>query len=307
MYNEAQKERYLRIVDSEYSKEYHANLKSLFNTCSPMEELYGKDLSLFSHEEINGLYMHIRYADVWTYSNANGRLSGYTAWCCSQNLVYDGCNHFTEFQLSDFEQYINKRLESMRYLTTDAVYSFVDEIENPRDKFLVLAIFEIGKSTNFQDIYQMRLSDIDPETLKVKLTSGKTVSISFKLYSIACEADSLEEYYAEGSSKPKKFVPSEYIFKKVNTLTSDSSDMTQWNKITARLIKTMVDRYGLYKGVNTTSLAISGQLEMVRKIARDHGCSKQKAIFEYFDLLREQYYMSPDDPARFYKKYKAYL
>jgi len=307
MYNAEQKQRYLDLCETKYSPTYVTNLMSAFIRVAPFEELFGRDCAEFSNREIGDFYSALCYSNEFVYKTLNSRLSGYTEWCNQQLLVPDGCNHYSEFTSKDFSMYINKVLESKRYIDEIEFYEVVERIVNPRDQFLMLCLFEFGKTSHYDEIMQMKLSDIDQKNLTISLCTGRVVKVSSKLVSVAVEADIELEYLLVVSGKKKRLGASEYIFKKATNANQYSNDPLHNNKIVAKILKQIADNYNLYKGINSTSIAVSGQIAMITRRAEKLGISKEQYVMNHFDELRAQYNMSPNIPYMYLQKYGAYL
>ena len=309
MYNKAQKARYLQDIEGKYAEDYILNLKSLFNKTEKFEEMFEKDVSLFSREDISNMYSIFKYSSAYTYSNTNSRLSAYCSWCNEQMLVPDGCNHFMEINFSDFAKYINMRLEKKKYISREELLEIVKNIENPRDSFLLMCLFEFGKSENYMDIYRMKIDDIDTQSKTVKLYSGKVVKLSDELIHIAHDADVEEYYYFTITSKTRKYLPSDYIFKLINTGKSSvvEEDGVTGIKMTARIMKNISELFKEYKGINAASVAVSGQIDMIHRRSKELGIEPETYVKTHFDELQAQYYLTPDNQTNYWKKYKAYI
>ena len=307
MYNEEQKNRYISYIDSRYSDYYVNNTISLFRKTEPVETLFERDASCFSHEQIANMYSLFSYSDEFIYSSVNSRLQAYCDWCNENNLVPDGCNHYREFRFNDFHNYVDQLLEKKKYITREELNELLKQIVNPRDKFVILGIFEFGKSEHFIDLFEMRLSDIDEKNLTVSLASDRVVRVTRMFVDIAKEADEEEIYHFPTSEKTKRMTPSTYIFKKVKTNNVQSDDDKRYNKMIAQIIKSSMDYCGGYVGINAASLAISGQIERIRKRAEEMGIPKEDYVVYHFDDLRKQYILSPNIPKVYLKKYGAYL
>lgn len=307
MYNQEQKERYIEDINDKYAPEYLTNIRSLFNKTERVEKIFSKDVGEFSRENISNLYSFITYSDEYIYSNVNSRLSAYCEWCISQSLVADGCNHYREFVFSDFATYVDKSLEKRKFLNKRQFYELLEDVVNYRDKFLMLAIYELGKSEHYEEIMSMKLEDIDEEKLEVKLCTGRIAKVTQKFIDVAKAAVAEESYFFIISEISRKYTPSEYIFKRVSGGVSDKSDKNIDNKLIAKIIKANVDLHGRYIGISAASLAVSGQLEMIRENAKKLEISNEDYIIGHFDELRKQYNMSPNSARTFLKKYGAYL
>ena len=308
MYNEELKRRYISSVKANYSESFEPNIISLFNKSSQIEEMFGKDVSLFSHEDIANMYSLFSYADSYVYGNVNTRFLMYTNWCIAQNLVPDGCNHFAEFTFEDFSMFVDESLESRKYITRDELLKIVNRLVNPRDQFLFLCLFEIGKSDYFRDILEMSLEDISFESNSIMLQSGRIVKVSDLLLDKALQANGEMKYYSPNSERERPLMPSQYIFKKVKTIAKEGTGVHVNNKLVTKIIKTCLDHCGgNYGGLNASSIAVSGQLDMIRKEAEKLGISREEYVRKHFSDLKKQYEMSPDNSAKYIKKYGAYL
>lgn len=308
MYNKDRKIRYLNEIEKEHSDEYVTNYESLFNKTEKYEEMFGKDVCDFSREDIGNMYSLIGYSDSYTYSNVNSRLSTYTIWCMRESLVTDGCNHFQEVVFSDFDKYINRRLEGAKFLTREQALSFCRNIQNPRDAFVILCLFEFGKSQNYDDIFLMKPEDIDVNNHTIKLNSGRVVKVSSELINVAFEAFEEEKYYFVISGQTRNFVDNGYIFKNIKINKDPSGDsVNKGNKAISRIIKNYLDLLGENRKISAASLAISGQMDMIARRSAELNISKKDYIYNYFDEIGQQYIMSPGTPFLYYTKYQAYL
>lgn len=312
MFNESQKQRFLEYASGKYSTDNITNIISLFNKVESYERKLDKDVSCFNREDISNMYSMFRYSSPYVYSSVNSKLNAYTEWCASQLLIPDGCNHFKEFVFTDLEKYVNERIQRNRYLNIEEFDVFVERTANPRDQFLLLCLWEIGKSENFAEIFQMKLEDIDEEAGTVQLVTGRTAKVSKRLINKAKEADETLLYYQGlNNDIERKLAPGEYIFKRVRSSLnpSDPEKIAFQNiKMVARIVKNLVDKNGVNKGINAATIALSGQIYMIRKRSAELGISKRDYIMNYFDELHEQYgVLIPDNPHRYYKKNEAYL
>lgn len=309
MYNEEQKQRFLAYAKGCFVPDSIINFRSLFNVTEPFEKELEKDVSCFSRAEISNMYSMLAYGNPYSLATNNGKLSRYTEWCAEQMLVPDGCNHFKEINGSDFELYVNQRVQSNRYLTREQLDEFLKEIPNPRDQFVVLSFFEFGKSDEFSEIFHMRIQDIDFENKKVKLFTGRTVSVSDRWLKTAKEAYETDQYYQPLSEIYRKMYVDDHIFRMVMTgkATNNLRDGANNNKTIARLLKTLVDISGQNKGINASSLAVSGQIDLIRRRSKELGITAEEFVLKHFEELEAQYIMKPNNPRKFINRYKAYL
>lgn len=310
MYNSERKERYLSEIKDTYAPDFITNIRSSFNRAGPYEEAIGKDLCNFSREEISNFYSLLMYSNKYVYSSLNSRLRAYTEWCLNQTLVADGCNHYQEFNVNDFESYVNKRVIANKYISRESYLGLLNAIPNPRDQFLVMCLWEFGRSPNFCEIFGMKLEDIDEKTGTVTLTGGRIVKVSAELIAKAVEANGDMKYLMPGREVYRNLLPSPYIFKRAKTSGDEIDQVDNGNqnvKMVARIMKNLVDYCGANRGINAAAIAVSGQLDMIHRRAADLGITEKEFVMGHFDELTKQYRTSPGNAKGYWEKHEAYL
>lgn len=305
MYNEERKVEFLKSIEKEHSDDYLTCMSSLFNKTEQYEEMFEKDVCDFSHEEIATMYSMFSYASTMIYNTFNCNVKKYVAWCGEHMLIKDYINHFNEFGMSDYERYVDTRLESKKYLSESEFESMVQALPNVRDQFLFRCLYEFGKSKNYVEIINMQMKDINIEKQKAKLCTGRIVDVSRRFIETAILANNEMTYYFIVSSKTRTFVDDDYIFKIVGS-TREALNKTPV-KFISRVIKNNLDVLDGFSKISPASLAVSGQFSMIKKRSAELGISKKDYIFNCFDELRHQYIMTPNTPKMFYQKYEAYL
>ena len=72
------------------------------------------------------------------------------------------------------------------------LYSWVDQLLNPSDAFIMLALFEGIKGKDFCEIVKLKMSDFNEN--EVTLCTGRKVIVSNKLLALAEESNSTDYY-----------------------------------------------------------------------------------------------------------------
>ena len=139
MYNKDQKLEYIE------EKERKQPLLNLFSKSEPLEEEYGKDVSLFSLDEITQFYKILDTKSIDVLINVNSQLNLYTAWCMSHLLLPTGINNYQEITYEMISECVNKLAMENIILSQDEVYNIVNKMQNPREKFLLLMVYETGR------------------------------------------------------------------------------------------------------------------------------------------------------------------
>lgn len=182
MYNEELKRKYIEMKEKEVvlSKSY---LSTMFARTTKFEIDLQKDVCNFSFYEIENFYKMIGYSSLPKLNTMNSQLSMYTKWCITEGLVEDGQNHFEEFSSMMLKDYLCKAKIEMKIVDRKTILSWCDKLQNPRDRFIILALFEYGKSKNYIDIVDAKAENIHGHLLE--LPSGRTVLLSDKLLKVA--------------------------------------------------------------------------------------------------------------------------
>lgn len=306
MYNNERKIEYLKDISKTRSDDYLSCMNSMFNKTEPFEEMFGKDLCDFSRDEISTMYSMFQYGDKLTYNTFNSNAKYYVNWCDERMYVADFRNHFSEFCLSDYEKFIDQRLQQRKYVSRSEIYKFCSTLPNPRDAFVMLSLYEFGKSKDYVEILNMRLKDIDIEDGKAKLCTGRIVNVPREYIEIAIKANTELSYYFIISNIEKPLIPSEFIFKMSKTGVA-SKETAAPSKLISRIIKRNMETFDGCYIISPQSLAVSGQFDMIRRRSEELGIDNKDYVFDHFDELRKQYNMIPNTPKMFYQKYKAYL
>lgn len=311
MFNKEQKERFLQSLEGKVVPSYIINVRSTFNKTEPFEEEYGKDVCNFSREEISSMYSTFDYSTHTTFATFNARLAQYTSWCMNNALVSDGCNHFGEFSRPDFETYVtSKRVQKNKYLSRETTYSLIGMFINARDKFLVSSLFEFGKSSGYTEIMNLKVEDIDEETKRVQLCTGRCPRVTDEWIEIAKTASAETEYTQLVSEIVRRYEEGDTIFRRVATgKYADNAvlDSNAANKLVTRSLQNIVQFYGLNGDINASSIAVSGQIDMIHRLAREKGITSEAVVRRYFNLLKEQYNMAPAQPGLWLDRFGAYL
>lgn len=249
MYNEELKRQYIaeKVAAVSISPTY---LEARFQEVGATEALLEKDLAYFTTQEILEYYKTQNYTSFNIINLLNSIFNMYTQWCLQKNLVPDNQNHYSEMTPELLFSCLNKRLQQSKYLTREQVLSYIKELPNPKDQFMLLGIYEFGKQENFYNICYATMKNINEKEGTMLLPTGETVEISKELIHFAKQSEEADIYYSV-SEKEKKTMPlvdEGYIIKDYPNVLSGS---TEWQK--GRRIYRAVDRNLEYLGLSHIS------------------------------------------------------
>lgn len=287
MYNETLKKRYILekerevIIDENY-------LDRLFNKVSKMEEEYQKDVRDFTVYQIKEFYKLLNTSSVDSLYVMNSQLSMYVQWCLSQNLVADNQNHFLEITAEDIKLCINKAMFDKKVITKEMLYKLLNEMLNPRDKFVALGLFEGLKGQNYQELLELKPEDINGNI--AKLCTNRTVTLSEKLCSIIQECIKEDTYYCYGATmRQMPLIDRGCVFKHYPNV-SESVSSFQAGRNMYQAFQRMINHTGMPPFVTTNNIFESGKLSMVKEKAKELGMTDVEYInSDYIREVDEQY------------------
>lgn len=302
MYNEDRKERFYQYkLDTSVKniKPIQINVKR----ASKFEHIYKKDLCDFNINEITEMYKLLRFASIEGIIIMNNTLSHYASWCLSENLIKNGQNIYATISSDMLSKLLNKALISHQIVSRDTVLTWAESFANPRDKFILMSFFEYGKSKlNFEDTVNAKFQDINEEEHKMKLHSGRIVTVSDVLIR-----------FAKSSNNTLEIQPPYGRIKLVEdgTIIKRSNRTIETPLRLGRSVYTSLMQAMAYIGVEHMSIdkiSTSGQIYMINSMANERGVSGREIVYD--DYCREEIENQFDitiQPAYFMKKYSDYI
>lgn len=220
MYNETIKNRYIQEKESTTNTP-NGYLMRQFNKTESFEQRLGKDISNFTAYEIEDFYKTLNMKSVESLIVLHSHLSLYTQWSLQQNLVVDCQNHFDEIDSSSFVNYINVLLFKKSIITRKDLYRLIDKLDNPSDAFIMLALFEGIEGENYSEITNLKMSDFNGN--KVKLCTGRELTVSSKLVSLAEESNREMVYHSIDKGRDFPLIENGLIIKEYPNCRTESS------------------------------------------------------------------------------------
>lgn len=263
MYNKEHKERFMAEREN---REY---LECQFKKVSFMEFELNKDVSNFTFYEILEYYKLLNSCSVGYLRVLNSQFSLYTQWCLQQNLVNDSQNHYLEVRTEDYDNCINKALMNLKIIPKNVMLNWVSELQNPRDQFILLGLFEGIKGKDFCELGNLRPEDVNGNILK--LCTGRKVVISNRLKDIIehCIVETM--YYGmktKDSDRKFPLVDRGYVIKDYPNTKDDTSDFQRGRQI-YNSIQRIMQYIGIYPNVSANQIFESGKLDMIQTRAKE--------------------------------------
>jgi hypothetical protein len=269
MFNAEIKQRFIteKNNDSILPKGY---LERQFEKVSSMENELNKDVSNFTFYEIIEYYKLFNTTSIESLRVLNSQFSVYTQWCLQHNLVLDGQNHFLEMRSEDYDNCINKILFMSKVISEETILSWIDELQNPKDQFIILGLFEGIKGKDFCELINLRPEDVNNNI--VKLCTGRIIEISDKLKNVIYDCIVEDRYYCN-TGKAEKIMPlidRGYVIKYYPNIKEETSEYQRGRQI-YNATQRALQYIGVYPNVSINQIYESGKLNMIKVRAKELG------------------------------------
>ena len=306
MYNAKQKQDF---IDSYAGITADNFIQNLFKKCEVIEKELGKDVCNFLKPEILRLFTFFNSSTSQILIVYRSYLRQYTDYCCSNGLSKDNINHYEEVSVEEVRNCVNQYYKNRIYLSPESVQEIISCLDNPIDKYVILALYEGIKGENYEELIKMRIQDVNFETKEVKLCSGRTLILSEQLVDIIQKANNITTCYIRKKERSFPESMQDYILKVYNeqdqnSLTSDQMQSRVFRKMNA-----------IKKELNTPELTAprlinSGMINLLSKIADEHKITVVDLVMNYEELIqdvKERYEMQNVSKYTIAKIVKEYL
>lgn len=307
-YNEEQKKKYLKEKEKEKkSKSFLASASVQLRKVSDMECELDKDVSNWTIYEITEYYKLLNMTSFDSLRVVNNMLSLYTQFCLQDNFVKDNQNHFLECTPEVLSSCLNKAILNKKIVSRETILQWIDKLPNAKDQFILLSLFEYGKSKNFIDIVNVKQSDCDKENHTLTL-SNRTVNISDELIDIIEKCECQKVYYSM-SDKNKKTMPlvdNGFIIKEYPNTGEVVSAFQKGRNIYVGCQR-IFDYLGIGQWMTTNDISESGKVYMIKKEAELLNITPKEYLYSQNIRKVEEQFGCEIRARDYIKKYKEYL
>lgn len=303
-YNEELKKRYL--AEKEEILSVPSNYIDVqFRKSSETEYELDKDVSNWTVYEIIEYYKLLNMTSFESLLCLNSILSQYTQFCLQNNLVKDNQNHFLECNKEILSGCINKAVFDKKIVTKEIVLKWVEELPNSKDQFVLLGLFEFGKSKDYKDFVYAKSENMKEEQLELL---DRTVSISNKLKDIILNCKVENTYYSTSGRgiKIMPLVDYGYIIKSYPNQNMDLSDFQKGRNIYIACQR-MFDYLGIKQWMSPNDISESGKLYMIKERARELNMTPIQYIYSNHIQEVENQFGCSVVRSVYVKKYGEYL
>ena len=218
MYNSEYKEAFLKA--SEHAEETKNQYRVYFKKTEPFEAQKGKDLFDMDFDMLEELFYWVQRKTERSAVNFFNTIKNYITWAKDNGYGESPLNPIIDTINTEFvSKYLYK--EGTKYYSRKDLFKYFENMNNVRDKALVLALFEGISGTKFSEIINLRREDLTERDGKyyVSLLSDEVdlthrqLEISEELYNMLIESYNAQEY-KNTNGRVNRIVDGEYIFRK---------------------------------------------------------------------------------------------
>lgn len=190
------KEKYLNELKRKgYSESTHRNAHLILRNAKFYEESYNKDVYNFNLTEMNNMLKGFR---IKTTNALKHRMSVYSKYI--NRAVQEGLTTGNVMDMILPDQYvslIDKKASIDRYITKEELFDNISYLTNAQDQIIFALLFDGVMGKNYSNLVNLKINDIDEETLVAKLFDGDEVTLSkdtYNLVQLAISEDTYDTY-----------------------------------------------------------------------------------------------------------------
>ena len=305
VYNKQNKEWFLSTIDlSKYPSRWW---ERVFEKTYLFEKSKDKDLYNFTVPEILEFY---KYLDVPTLTPLvvyNTNLVKYAQWALNENLVTDNQNHFNNIDNEILLTCVNILKINQSIILYDDFMNIINtRIANEQDRYIFMCMFEGIQGKDFEEIVNLKMTDIDEKNNTVRLCTGREMCVLKEFPLIARAADAQTTYLGlTDKEREIKLIPNSTIYKEKSNSRGKQLGRGIYRTIT-RNINTV---NGLNYMVNSKSIKISGMIYYINRRADKLGISVEELLYSLDNCqdILDKYQFNIVYRRRLLQSYKEYL
>ena len=250
------------------------SLERLFKKVDSFEKRKGKDCSEFNSKEILTFLTMNNDRSLSVIDNRNSMLSNYTDWCLTNGFIKTGQNHYEELTIDDLKRCLNKEKMKESVISRNDLLEAIKELQNPRDQFILLGIFEIGVKRHFADLVNVSIDDFDRENNVLKLTNREVI-VSDQLCDLAMAANENLIYY----DTRNRAVPliGDKIIKYTVRGPKSEKDVDDYGKKIIAIVRRNLDYLGLDNMI-PRDIAFSGMIHRIKEYGKYYNLEPREVV-----------------------------
>jgi hypothetical protein len=281
-YNEAQKNRYLELC--KYEETTKETIKMIFSSSAKVEAQFEKDLAEFNRPQVIDLLKSFNSKSRHYLTAICIFFADYYNWCLSEGLV-DITNVINQYDSSltkgIIEEIVPIEFIEGKYFIKQDVLEYLDKIPDPRNKFIMYAIFSGVKGEDYYDLTHLRMENLHEKRKVVELENGRMHPVDDLFIRSMKEADSATAYYPDGVVAYNKFHRNEYdksvyVLKSCRLGTVDTPINRQIITVAIALMQKQTGN----KFISVSTLYKNGLISFIKEHYEQKGISFETALLD---------------------------
>ena len=268
-------------IKRDFVKEYcrsrivsETSLNSVLNKVSQAEKESGKDITLFSVEEILCVYKQFNLTSVNTLQNYNNYLKAYGDFVIYKSKK--GVNNFNNINKEMLKTCINEEIRRNKYITYEQLQEIESELLNATDSAILECLWNGIAGKELTDLTYLAANQVNKDTMEITLQDGRIIKIYQRLYDLLESAFEETDYVCYGGeTKVKKVSGIGQLYKvRDNAYKDNDSVRFRW---VYRKIMIIRDYVGL-PNMSMKTLQGSGMLHYIKKGMQKENCGLREFL-----------------------------
>lgn len=314
LYNDAVKKKFIK----QFKEEEQPQLISIFRKGTEQEKYLNKDIYDFNSKEILELLTLLNRSTLSSIMSCWSHITKYIDWAIYQKITRGSTNLSRNLNINDVRNCLDKGKKI--YITLDEFKIMLETLVNPRDKAILILLFEGVQGYEYSEILNLKRQDIEEAIknnnaliVKDNKYGQRYVKVSDECLKICLESANQIVYQKKNgcSQAYKKDIilsDTDYVIK--NSRTGKSSVSIILNTMRYLFSPDFFD----YPYINPTRIKRSGVLyegfkvykEKGKLVTEDYINIIQKRSERYEDVHKKVYkvkeYMNEDEIKKYYAK-----
>lgn len=278
------------------------------------EERLGKDLSLFTRDEILEAFKNIKEWNSYYYiRNINYRFKEYTNWYI-ENINPNIENNYASITSDDLARAtIGKR--EITVISRDDLEMISHAMINPKDRYWLLALYEGLRGFHFSEVLDLKLEDVDFDNLTIHVSSrgenGEDIKITPYFAEVIRSAYEATDYHSkngDGYSWPLIESRDGRIYKYTRNSHVDTDAMGRANTFRHSVRYVLNQLSPKYANITINMIQDSGIINFIKERAQELNKTPMEYLKPRGGLLEiEKQYNKTIRKKAFIIKYGDYL
>ena len=300
MYNQEVKDRYVS-ENQERNTNLKEQMRPRFKKSTEMENRLGKDVATFSKDEILELYKSMHRTSPDSAFFMHSQMQQYAWWYCV-NIDESVKNAYLTITKEDILSCIDDSENDMAYITREKLIDIIEDLPNPGDQFVCIALFEgIGAVGNqFEELADLTMDDFDMN--HVRLCTGRILEVSPLLVEIAQLASNTVCMKSFGDQRTMNYDASDdrILKRRANARgTGENADMRRILNITVR-----VREHTGIQSLKSKMLTNSGRIDMLKRLMKEQDMTDPLECLKANRVIIEHRYGKLNSLSKFVNKYR---